>query len=112
MTDYKQMSLADLMKPRWKVIADYPGNQRYVGEIIDGLPNPLDEQELERQMALYPHLFKKLEWWEERKPEELPQYFRNSNGVHRAEKPLWMYAQHNIWIKPATEEEYLNQDKK
>lgn len=72
--------IADLMRPRYKVIADYPGNGRAIGEIyyhvagdafgIKDIPLFMYDRDLEK----YPHLFKKLQWWEDRKPEEMPKY--------------------------------------
>lgn len=71
------MTPEELMKPRYQVIADYPDNKLTIGDILmqyvendtvwrhrwsDGhwaditVHNP----------SYYPHLFKKLEWWEER----------------------------------------------
>ena len=60
--------IQELLKPRYKVIADYPDSVFIVGEI---LRNPTYESK-------YPHLFKKLEWWEDRKPEEMPKYLKHT----------------------------------
>lgn len=64
------MKAEQLMKPRFEVIADYPypKNHYYynVGDII--------ECDIDRHhyWSQYPHLFKKLNWWEHRKAEEMP----------------------------------------
>ncbi len=29
------MNVENLLKPRWKVIADYPGSDYHIGEILD-----------------------------------------------------------------------------
>lgn len=68
------MSEQELMRPRYKVIADYPGMNNYlinVGDIItDDGKNQCVTQDEKVVFAInwnaYPHLFKKLEWWEER----------------------------------------------
>jgi hypothetical protein len=64
----------DLLKPRYKVIADYPGNEWKVGDILDrdwGWDGD-DEEGFKHHVSDYPHLFKKLEWYEERKLDEMP----------------------------------------
>lgn len=76
MTQEDKQSTEHLLKPRYKVIADFPGIKDYsmwVGQIIDAdfHRNNLDNIEL---LDTYPHLFQKLEWWQERKLEEMPEY--------------------------------------
>jgi hypothetical protein len=77
------MSTEELLKPRYKVIADWPMNHFYeVDDIIEMklMPNGKywngeDSYYLtEKEMEKHPHLFKKLEWWEERKIEDMPDY--------------------------------------
>jgi hypothetical protein len=81
------MSNEDLMKPRYKVIADYPGNIMPVGSIFwDDIESveiitPTGSRSVQgsypyRDKHKYPHLFKPLQWWEERKPEEMPEYVK------------------------------------
>jgi hypothetical protein len=67
----------DLLKPRYKVIADYPGNDTPVGTIHD---NEFTVRFHEKTLNSYPHLFKKLEWWEERKESEMPEYVKSKNA--------------------------------
>jgi hypothetical protein len=122
------MTSEELMKPRYKVIADYPGLPHYmpVGFIIK-------EQEtlpyfFNLVIDKYPHLFKKLEWFEERSIEDMPQYVKYVN-THTNEtivckifkyefKPtgdVISYTKDDIGKLylgaidfPATEQEYLN----
>jgi hypothetical protein len=87
------MTKEELLKPRYKVMANYPYTPFGIGDII----TLKDEQE---QVCLinhqhidefgvrknansifsiyelnnYPHLFKPLHWWEERELSELPEY--------------------------------------
>lgn len=70
------MSIDYLLEPRFKLIADFPGNNRKVGEVIDfqDLPGWPTLEYYER----YPHLFKKLEWWEDIKPEDVPTYVKTN----------------------------------
>lgn len=56
------MTTEELLKPRYKVIADYPNSPHKVGEL-------LYQSETTTSLTRYsdyPHLFKRLEWWEER----------------------------------------------
>lgn len=85
MTDIEKV--AELLKPRYKVIADYPDNQLPVGGIlikhshIDdwlrlvGAPHGLIGIR-ESVPENYPHLFRKLEWWEERQESEMPDFLK------------------------------------
>jgi len=72
-------SIEQLLKPRYKVIADYPSNDFEIGQILiesntveDWLQtdNWLHGIKLSAAKA-YPHLFKQLSWWEEREVGEL-----------------------------------------
>lgn len=109
------MTTEELLSPRYKVIADYPHmalDEHGIGDIISPyvmkflLPDKVNEM-----YSSFPHLFQKLEWWEERTEGELPKFFRNRNGVHQATKPLKEYAQHNSVFLPATLEEFNSQSK-
>lgn len=66
------MKAEELMKPRFEIIADYPNNDLgEVGQIIyrdwcyriNGL---------EWRISDFPHLFRKLNWWEHRDIEDMP----------------------------------------
>lgn len=71
------MSNEELMRPRYKVIAGYPSNQNKVGDIITIQRSTRDQVELVcGWYDKFPHLFKKLEWWEEREIEEMPEYVK------------------------------------
>ena len=79
----------ELMKPRYKVIADYPGSGRSVGDIItDTHAEQKPYEWLKENAEKYPHLFKKLQWWHLREESQLPKYvgFKNEanafNWVH------------------------------
>jgi hypothetical protein len=76
------MTKEELLKPRWKIIAAIPFKEEEdfwkVGEILDrdwGWHGN-DEDGFKYHISDYPHLFKKLEWWEERKVEEMPEYLK------------------------------------
>jgi hypothetical protein len=72
------LSKEELLKPRYKVIADYPLSEYKVGFIIQGtgFTKPWKDNFKTFFYEDYPNIFKKLEWWEERKIEDLPEYVR------------------------------------
>lgn len=90
------MSVEELMKPRWKVIADFPYNQAFdVGEIVTGIkhwnydhqyyiaPHPYDIFDPND----YPAIFKELDWWEERKEEDMPKFLKYGINIY----PVFCY---------------------
>jgi len=107
-------TVTELMKPRFKVIADYPLSDYPIGHIHKAVAWMTEDFFLK-----YPAIFKKLEWWEDRKPEEMPLYIKHgANGKPRKiesfiEATGTIYfeggRQRRInpdWI-PSTEQEYL-----
>lgn len=69
------MTKERLLAPRYKVIANFPGSQLYLNQIIELHYNI--NSVVEGQIKFYdqyPHLFQKLKWWEERKLEDMPDY--------------------------------------
>lgn len=108
----------ELLKPRWLVINTYPGSNLPVGHIIErnfsmGL---LQKQTLDK----YANIFKKLEWYQERKKEDLPLYVRCIEGcsVPTSGSSYKLFHEGSLYknefpcplsiMEPATEEEYLN----
>jgi hypothetical protein len=84
------MNKEELLKPRYKKINNYPESplSEPVGTIYT-LSNELayDKYPIwyykpydavlgtwNRSFEHYPHLFRKLQWWEERKPEDMPEW--------------------------------------
>lgn len=67
------MNVTELMKPRYKVIADYPGNEYPIGVVIDEL---LFDGKTSDWFERYPALFEKLKWWAYRREEEMPLFLR------------------------------------
>jgi len=120
----------DLMAPRYKVVADYPhmeNDQIEIGDIISpygmGFMYP---EEVKKMYESFPHLFRKLNWWEERRPEEMPEYVkivqppykgevlylpdyeRGSNDHEFVMNRDKLFMQHLAFCEPATEQEYLD----
>jgi hypothetical protein len=105
------MNAEELLKPRYKVIARWPQMREHleVGEILKGERGYLT-MESKELFADYPHLLKRLEWWEEREKKDLPEcvildgitynveayssfkggtfYTKSKNGISRPSYPL------------------------
>lgn len=79
----------ELLKPRYKVIAAYPMCLRKVGTVLDNCGKSLSGNYLydlgkdtwdSEYLDKYPHLFKRLEWWEERELPQMPEYLKGPDG--------------------------------
>ena len=82
------MTVKELLKDRWKVIADFPDSYFKVGDIEDRdwakYVNTEDEADgILWKISDFPHLFKKLEWWEEREIKDLPDYIKYKNKIYK-----------------------------
>src|SRR5438477_4551077 len=122
------MNKEELMRPRYKVIADYPLSSLSLGSTI--VPrDPMSACVVQGgawfiDLNKYPHLFKKIEWWEERKPEEMPEYVRVNSGIvckvitySQENGRYWLkeFKDSPVWVEqvtPATLEEYEAQQNK
>lgn len=69
------MTIEQLIIPRFKVIADYPGNAIPVGVIFS-----VNDFSIMASWPIkpdkYPHLFKKIDWWEGVAGEDMPKYLK------------------------------------
>lgn len=118
----------ELLIPRYKVIADFPLNSHPMGEIIVDPPDdyyyagyPMNKS---FPLSSMPHIFKKLEWWEDREEKDMPQYVKTTVGIknaltvakakfdHNDSSLYFMYLDDeaipynpSVWV-PATEDEY------
>jgi len=127
------MNAQELMKPRFEVIADYPNCPFKVKDLIynkfkyifgtDNTNQVLTLKDIEK----YPHLFKKLNWWDKRNIEDMPTYIKSESQVVKPKwemeewrgKKYWRAydleaAKYNMslsfkldYFEPATEQEYL-----
>ena len=126
------MTAEELLKPRYKVMADYPAAMHSVGDVLSAYENgirylvEINENSEKYSMNDYPHLFKKLEWWEERELKDMPEFLKynidEENYVVKVYKwdmeKLFGYMDDdlttgfdlNLWQKepylPSTKEEY------
>jgi len=63
------MTVEELLRPRFEVIADYPESPYPVGEIIERTGKTTFFEK-------YPAIFKPLPWWSHRKIEDMPEYVK------------------------------------
>jgi len=87
------MTTEELMKPRYKVIADYPKSLYHVGDILNAGGSGEDCIYCDREgprFRHYPHLFKPLAWYEERKPEDMPEYVKGATKVYKIVKYAYL----------------------
>lgn len=66
---------AELLNPRYEIIADYPGNEKPIGAILEcpNFDNDFTKVYWVQSNDKYPHLFRKMAWWEKRNISEMPQ---------------------------------------
>lgn len=123
----EQERIEALLKPRYKLVLDYPMNIDEVGTVYNIDMSDGHGLVFKETCDLYPHLFRKLEWWEEREVEEMPGYVKTNPvdknwNTHSVEKVECFYgddkeyisvdgldenAQHlTEWFLPATEQDY------
>lgn len=120
------MTKEELLRPRWKVIAEFPDSSFILNEIIES-DTFTTMKDYKYKMECFPALFKKLEWWEERDEKDMPEYLKykgtdylryGSPQVNEIVK-VESFCEDSVnskygcdWIifyEPATEEEFLNQ---
>jgi hypothetical protein len=69
------MSIENLLKPRFEVIRDYPNNPEKIGSIL-----------YSENLEQFPHLFRKMEWWEKRKKNEMPLFVKSNFVEYKVRK--------------------------
>jgi hypothetical protein len=83
------MTPEELLKPRYKVIAEYPKSPYPVGTIIraDGQSEDLLYCDSNGPRCRdFPHLFRKLGWWEERGEKGMPGYVKEDGIVYKVQE--------------------------
>lgn len=76
------MEAKELLKPRFELIAEFPNNHYgKVGTILDRdwakYPNDDETEKAIWRISDFPHLFRKLNWWEHRKESEMPKKLKS-----------------------------------
>lgn len=70
------MKAKELLKPRFEVIANYPNSNYKLYQVIEAEENWFEGRPAS-YFEEYPHLFKKLNWWEKRKLEDMPKKLKS-----------------------------------
>lgn len=121
------MTVEELMKPRYRVLTDWPRSEFEVGEILTMIQTKSHEHLWNgnpakyitvKECDQYPHLFKKMNWWEEREEKDMPEYVKTNTQVVKVTGWAACYqvvewetgdvpfeGATRFWI-PATKEEY------
>jgi hypothetical protein len=96
------MSNNELLKPRIKIINDWPG---VAGIVIPNTIINVDDEFTDDMFWIggepflidkirdYPYLFKELEWWEDRYEKDMPKYLVRK---HTTQKDVFKALKHNI----------------
>lgn len=112
-----KVNIEDLITPRFMVNALYPDCPYHIGEVLDNVDGAACNA------SKYPHLFTELDWYDERRKKDMPQYvkFETKEGIVVAKIKEWEgydYSYLGIQhiapfgeismekIKPATKAEY------
>lgn len=114
-----------LMQPRYKVVAEDTSGRLMVGSIITldkMLPdNALAHLGIEKipdtqpygeyngkcwyaeELDKYPHLFQPLQWWEDRQPEDMPEYVKDKENDQLMYKVYeWYWGNSYFQFEPET----------
>jgi len=72
------MTAEELLKPRWKVIADFPESPYCINQILYSFNSKIffEPSGYHFNPNDYPAIFKKLDWWEERSVDDMPDYLK------------------------------------
>jgi hypothetical protein len=126
--DQYKPTIEQLLQPRYKVIADYPGNVQPIGHIHSCIGDEQSIRYWAEQKEKYPQVFKRLEWWEHRTDSELPRYMKYADNPEvvfmflatkksNPEKAYLIDGENHESCEllrnlfPATEQEYTSQPK-
>lgn len=98
----EEQKIQELLKPRYKVLIDFPGSPFNIGNILyrqDDDETLFQSKSAVRTISpnvrhpqLYPDVFRRLEWWELREATEYPEYvrFEKENSYSRCGKVIKM----------------------
>ena len=79
------MTAKELLNPRFKVIAKYPNSPLEIGTILHYWVTNFYQNERDGNYFIirieniedYPHIFRKMNWWENRKIEDMPKKLKS-----------------------------------
>jgi hypothetical protein len=100
------MKIEELLSARYEVIADYPQSMYEVGYVIHESMNLEGKKFFTTEVHKYPHIFKKLDWFKDRKESEMPEYLKFVWGdkIDEIRKvKSWLYGDESESWKPIKE---------
>ena len=82
------MKAKDLLVPRFEVLETYPNSKFKKGDLLERITNAtndwynhnkslIDAEILLEEIEKYPHLFRKLNWWEKRTKDQMPKKLKS-----------------------------------
>ena len=78
------MTPEQLLQPRYLVIADYPNSIYKVGKLLIEDRDFLFYEGMNHKNFIkpydFPHIFRRLEWWECRDIKDMPEYVKGKDG--------------------------------
>lgn len=84
------MTPQELLRPRYIVIADYPGSFLRIGDILTDQQKDYEFWECNRDLskfaespAHYPDIFRPLNWWEHREEKDMPGYIKLRGDIYK-----------------------------
>ena len=92
------MTKNELMQTRFKVMSTYPNSKFKKGDILERIPNATNDwynadkslinaDILLEEIEQYPHIFRKLNWWECRNVEDMPKKIQSKTQIV---EPNWV----------------------
>jgi hypothetical protein len=87
------LSVEELLRPRIKCMIRYPDSPFPVGAILEQdieEPNIYHYRDSQNRHwtledpQLYPEVFKEMQWWEDRKPDDMPKYVKEGDFIGKA----------------------------
>lgn len=81
------MTAEELLRPRFKVIADYPESMFDIGKIEECAEA---HHGCVTFYGKYPAIFKRLDWWEERAEGDMPEYLKHKKFGYAHKVVEWL----------------------
>jgi len=112
------MNTEELLRPRYKVEEDWPGRRDFEVGLIVTLDKDFSPQYKKYEIEdcqgkrsyitaffdQFPRQFKKLKWYEDRKPEDMPEYLKHDNVVSKVKEYGWFKGGNSAKFEDGTTE--------
>lgn len=99
------MTAEELLKPRFEVIAEYPNSTHRIGtvlaqEITDHFSFTKDGKSFTtsiKNIENYPHIYRKLNWWERRNIEDMPKRLKSLSFPDNEPEEIELWDMENLF---------------